>query len=98
MSIQDNITADQVALEAAQAKLAADTATDQAAIDEIQAQLVADQAKLAGIQPHLDALAAFKANFLSIEQGLDATEQAVSAKFQPLLDSFIADMTAALLG
>jgi hypothetical protein len=98
MTIQDTINTDQAALNAATAKLAADTIADQAAIDSAAAQLADDQAKLAAIQPHLAMLAQLKSDFVAAEAGLDPTAQGVAATFQPILDQFIANMTAALLG
>ena len=98
MSLQDQITADTQALADAQAKLAADTAADQAVIDAAAAKLAADQAALAAIQPHLSLLDQIESELTKVEDGVSAELQAaldaVKVKILPFVEQMRSLFTA----
>ena len=90
MTIQDTIAQDQAAVDAAQAKLTADTLANQAVLDAANAQLALDKAKLDALTPHLDLIAKIEAELMQIEDGVsDALRSAldtVKQKIAPFLN------------
>jgi hypothetical protein len=78
MSIQDQIAADQAAVDAAAAALAT-----------ANAQLTSDEAKLAAIAPHLSLLDQIEAELASVEDGVEdslrAGLDAIKANISPLI-------------
>ena len=98
MSIQDTLVTDQEAIDAAIAKLAADSAADQAILDAAQAVLVADQAKLDALQPHLTLLAQLEKDVSDLVSTADASMQGALNTIKTNIDSFIAQARTLFLG
>ena len=89
MTIQETIAQDQAVVDAAQAKMASDAQTNQAAFDAANTQLNLDRAKLEALTPHLDLITKIEAELITLEDNVsDALKTAldtVKQKISPFL-------------